>query len=502
VVLGVGLLIGAFFILLKAEVKQNQKVGLFIFLLGLGLVLIFASGVLQSFLGVSEFRADDGKGYWLISGVADSFGDKANFLTKSASQLGTGTLPDGTKVVPQKGLAISISKGTSQCEYAMVQRSKVIWTSIFNRETVRYYDVASPDRVINAVFSDDRGNSQTVDGTIDNFLTFTDSDGKGTAVIRTLKSTQGKQDCPSPSSLAILKASENPFLRTDDAIEYLDRSQLIAFLDERDSWGSTFRFKDVKEVANANTFILAFSNGELKIVNNKVIGSGRNIGDVLFTITADRDYFDSVLITPAKPSIPKITKVDYPKEIGNGKSASIKVTINNEGDKGSANIQFSSNYLSFSPDKGSFILDKELTYTTTIVAGDSEKANSPITIKVCGVSQIVAGSCDTETIYIDIKGSTPDTCGDGICQSFESYLTCPKDCKQGDIPLTCDNWWEVEGVETNYKYQFAFFKFGKTETPVCKVNPLIHLATLSLIVISLGAIALYVSKPNKRGKKK
>jgi hypothetical protein len=510
IIIGIGTLLGMFILLantfkMEGEISKG-KLSIILILLVISIMFIFYGSVVQSFLGVSEFRQDDGKGYWLISGVADNIGDSAQFLTKLPP---TATLTDGTKITPQSAIKISISKGTAECEYGLIQKSASIYTGLFSKKTVTYYEVNSPERVINAVFSDDRGNSHNIDGTISQNIIFNDNDGKGQAVITTLKSTQGKQDCPASNNLIVLKASENTFLTTDYAIEYLDKITFTNFLSKYSTWLGQFGGSELQKTAlNQDTFVTAFSNGQLTIVNNKIIGTGRDIGDVIFTITADRDYFNSIIITPAKPAIPIIENIANPSGISDGKSSNIKVTIKNNGNPGNINIKFASSYFSFSPSSSNILLNDRITFTTTVIASDTAKADAPITVTTCGIGQTISGTCDSETINIDIvKADSPDapidTCGDGACQAFETVTSCAKDCNTGiNQTLVCDKWYQDYGVTTTYKYNFLGFKFGAQPTPVCLVSSWIYFMVFGGIILVLGIVLIVIWKPSKKIKSK
>lgn len=61
-------------------------------------------------------------------------------------------------------------------------------------------------------------------------------------------------------------------------------------------------------------------------------------------------------------------------------------------------------------------------------AGDWQTATG---IEYCSI--IKDGYCDPQC-----EGDLDCLCGDGICQQFENYITCPKDCKEEDPSLFCD----------------------------------------------------------------
>ena len=79
---------------------------------------------------------------------------------------------------------------------------------------------------------------------------------------------------------------------------------------------------------------------------------------------------------------------------------------------------------------------------------------------------------------------TGEVCEDGVC-----------------IGLTCDKFWQEEGVKTTYKVNIlGILKFGEVEEPVCKTADWVYYVLGSLIIIILGSIALvlYSKKGNNK----
>lgn len=522
ILIGIALFVGFFFVLGQAMTSKITKPKLAI----LGIILVVAIGfvifgnVQQSFLGVSEFKTDDGKGYWLISGVADSIGDSATFLQRLPLE---GTLPNGTKVKPTQPLKLSISKGEQKCEYKLIKKTPKIYTGIFKKETITYYELESHQRVINVVFSDDRGNSQEVDGTTNQVLYFYDSDEDGgLATIKTVKSTQGKRDCPNNDNVVVMKSNENPSaLEFSKPIVYLDKTDFQNFLEEYGSLFSAGRFFE-EDVNELDSFRLAFSNGQITLTSTKLTGTGIDLGDVIFTITADREYFDSVMITPAKPTDAYIDEVFYPKRILQNSDSSLKVLIKNRGDKGIVNIKLNSNSFSFGTSAQDITLDEETTFTTTIKAQKEVLDNAEINIKVCGTSQIGKSNCDEENIFIDIEKEEVgedeiiDPCGNTICDEFENELTCPQDCakdSKGGVTgkIEC-SWYQESYIREkedcgvlSWRKVTPFVDCKKYIESGCKVAGWVYLVSLGTIILILGTLIIVlfvVTKPKSKKRKK
>jgi hypothetical protein len=160
-------------------------------ILVIGLLAFFLTQ--NTFLSTSSMKTADGKSYWVITAVADSVGEKASFFKKLPS---SGTQPDGTKIIPQDALEITFSKGNMQCEYLANRVQDTVKLRLLPDYDFIYYTLSSPERVIEFDISDDRGNSKTIDGTVQNTIVFKDKDGKGEAVVQSVGTLQVKQDCP------------------------------------------------------------------------------------------------------------------------------------------------------------------------------------------------------------------------------------------------------------------------------------------------------------------
>lgn len=526
-IIGIAVLVGMFWLLGKSMSASSGftkgKVTVILILLTVGMLFIFGSTyisqsffgglVSQTFLSNSQFSNSDGKGYWLVNGVADSIGDKATFDTILPSK---GILADGTTVTPTKPLVISISKGEKSCEYLLNKYTAKVWLGVFTSRTLTYYKLSSPERVIEAVFSDDRGNSFTIDGTTNQVQVFTDSDGKGQATVKTVGALSSKYDCPAGNNVVVLKQSENPAeFAFDTPNQYIDSISFNDFINKYSSWVATLKpFRSASSALDANEFITAWNVGTLVISpdNSKVIGTGRDLGNVVYVITADRDYFNSIILDPAKPAIPVVKEIVVAKDINKNSNYGVKVLIANNGIKGVVNVKISSPDASFTPSTTDITLDKEYTFFTLAKGTNIEKSSSPIIVKVCATSQLPGNTCDSETTYVNyitpVNANTPDTCGNGICDNFENNQTCRIDCgvTSGDstkIPPVCTSFQTLVNVQDVNRVWYNYLGVGTptiTTTPICKTSGWVYSVVIAGVIIVLGIVLIVIWKPNKKKK--
>lgn len=112
----------------------------------------------------------------------------------------------------------------------------------------------------------------------------------------------------------------------------------------------------------------------------------------------------------------------------------------------------------------------------------------------------VSGTCQPDTKKVEC--TLDSQCGVGnICVGFECRATCV-DCEIKPIvnQSSCTKWYQEEGTVVNYKYSVLGIKFGATEQKVCKLASWITLAEIMAVIVILGGIALYLNKPKRRKK--
>lgn len=375
-----------------------KKYSILIFFIMLFSIGIFFFGTQQSVLSVSDVKLENGKVFWVVQGSANSYSPEIYTFNPSTYTYKDGS---GTEVRPQDDLVLAVSKVNSQCQYLTTQ--KYYYNAFFQKKY--YYILNNPQKIANVNFTDGHGTSKILDGTIVQETSISDTDGKGEIIIQTQGLLSGKYNCPS---------YENVIYFEDDK-RFFDR---LKWENER---------KKVLNSQFTNTF-------DSVGINNNIVNGGINIGNVVFTITADQDYFDSVVYTPPKQSDPNIIKINAPDEIQAGQTSSIIVEVKNRvADSGNIIIKPTSNYFTFSPS----VINKNLPGSEKInvnfnIQASGELGNKKGNVEVCSSSQFTSDvNCDNMNFYIKITEDEPiETCGNDICEFNEDKQTCPEDCTE------------------------------------------------------------------------
>ncbi len=422
IIIGIGVIIGAFYITGQAIRGEftTPKVLFILVLLGIGVFLVFGSGFLsQSYISVDSVNVgEDGKVYWLMTGTADNI-DEGYMLIRKPSKY---THSDGTTITPQNALSIKISKGESNCEYLLQEETKKVFT-FFNYK----YDILSNPERNAEIIVEAEGVRYTLDGTIVDSEPIQDSDGKGSVIIKSIGLIAGKVDCPNYENVAVIYDK-------NDVVKYVVKSDLDTKL-EKVRWFPSptnifnYFFAEVRE---NDQFVNGFKSYPKRV--DGVIRGDINIGNGAFTLTADQDYFNSVVLLPPKDADPEIDDINIPNEITVGADQSMSVTIRNKEDsEGDVVVKVNSIGLSINPSRQNILLknSKTLYFTTraSTIDGDYE-----VCVEACSVSQFGSENCDNECEDFKIVKKAVDTCGDGTCQSYENSATCAEDC----APVGCE----------------------------------------------------------------
>lgn len=474
-----------------------------IIILLISISTLFYFNTQQTFLSQSTFRTDGDKNYWVINAVADSIDEKTSFISELPSPE---ELSDGSTITPKSALTLTVSKADEKCEYLAYQQTREIRGGFYTYD-ILYYTLSSPERVVNFIVSDDRGNTETFDGTIQQSKVFTDIDNDGEAIVQSVGILSTKTDCPSGSDVVIIKADENTFLTTDKQVEVLDKSDFIASVEDNQAFFNTL--SDF-EVVDNYAFIRDFANGEIIFTGSKLIGTGRNIGNAQFVISADADYFNSVIITPSVPAIPKILKIDIADDIIRNTVSSMVISIENQEDiEGKAFISITSDYASFTPSAEAFTIDEKKVFYTNIKVKDLEKADADIQVKVCGISQFTTAQCDTETIKFNIVGKDTkvETCGDRICQVYESQTTCSVDCLEPEFEETTCKWYQDSYIATELDYGRAYWRiyipYVEPEERIkagCQTAGWFYFTLMGIFITLIIALLYFVPNGGKKRK--
>lgn len=373
-----------------------------------------------------------GKVYWVITGTAENLdsGYSFNYLPPKYTK----TDGTGTTVTPQSSLNIVIKTSEKSCTYQLQSKSKTIY-SIPIIPLVWYYDwtytykvLANSEKTFLIDVTPNRGNKITLDGSLTNSETINDPDGKGSVTIQTQGALGTKYDCPEKSDIAVIGSGTNK--------KIIDKSDLENDLDSFSSGSlitliinAVLNYQNVADVMFKNYDTNSIFTGAFTTypqVTDSYIKGIKDMGNPVFTITADQDYFNSVVYTPPTSSDPYIDIINAPN-IKKGSTGSISIVVKNRNsNSGSVTLTLSSPYASFNPSSENFVL------TSSSTRSSQESANNivvdnPITAKVCTNNQFGTNKCDTKTVIQKITGEGL-YCGDGICSSNENNATCPQDC--------------------------------------------------------------------------
>jgi hypothetical protein len=465
--------------------KSNKKfvwigLGIFIILI-IGAIVLTTSLTKESVLGVSNVNVGtDGKVYWLLTASANSPGEQYVFTSTPSKY----TKTDGTTVTPKEGITLVINPKVPQCVY---QSQLVTKKNILGITLGSYYVFNNPEKVIDIDFTDRDGQTKTLDATTVQSLTIQDSDGNGKLVIQTQGSLSGKIDCSNYDNVAMMinNKGEKAFYYKNEIDQYIG------------SLSSIWNVLNLPSITR-NT---AFTNKYSKVTwdGSNLIAENSNLGYGVFTVTADQDYFDSVVVIPSIPANPKISSINLPSEINADGSGSMVVQLTNSGDKGTVEITTTSSTVSISPSSANLVLDKTGSYSFTLKAGSSEKCGN-VNVKVCSTSQFTSSNCDSKSESICIVSQdvvVKEECGDGTCQSSETTLTCPSDCKEviitNNTQPTC-KWYQDSYTSSEKVCSFLFFGCETKPVSGCKTSAWVGWVIVLLIVSSIIGIIILIKK--------
>jgi len=423
--------------------KKNKKI-LVIFGVILLFSIIFVLGGYflinnlprQSILSVSNVNVDieNGKVFWVVQASSNKADEIFSFSYKPNKY----TMDNGTEVTPKQYLSLTFSPEENKCEYQVTKREEKYNLGL---STFTYYTLSNPERIMNIEIVDGNGISRTMDGTIIDSVQFSDSDGRGSVVVETQGALTGKYDCPDYDNVAVYKAKDGNYgffyysdLRAllENVIFGWEESTLSEFVSNNDLQYSTF----------ASSF-----DGTPSFNTNEVVGNLENMGSVVFTITADQDYFDSFVYTPPQTAEPKIGEIVCP-DLNVGDSSSISAEIINEASgKGLISVKASSYSISISPSATNVDVEDSKTIYFSLKAGQVVKDYS-INLEACGVDQFSSVNCVSKTCSGKIVSESTNVnsyCGDGICQENENFNFCPEDCEEEveeNEDKTCPYFWQ------------------------------------------------------------
>jgi len=250
-----------------------------------------------------------------------------------------------------------------------------------------------------------------------------------------------------------------------------------------------------KNDINANR--IDFTSNGLRVYNDVITTFPE------FKITLDAKY---VAIEELSGK-PQITNCISDKTIDSGDAYNGKLSVKNIGSNtgsfyGSVSCSGSSTINDVAIGERSVNSGSTESFTTQLyglndLSGtQSNKCKVTITDRKSGDSD----SCNFNLKVNFIEGSvipTPQECNkDSDCE--ENSLCVEGICEK---QLTCDKFWQEEGVKTTYKTNIlGIIKFGKVDEPVCKTADWVWIVSGSLVIVILGGLALvlYFKKGGKK----
>lgn len=448
---------------MKKEILLSLLV---ILILGIIGVSVYYGGAGQSILSLSKVSVgEDGKAYWVYTASANK--PNENFIfTATPTKF---TEPDGTQVTPTQGITIVTSRSDGNCVYQTSKISRFIGAD--------YYILRNPEKVINVTFADGNNNIKTIDGTVVQSVSFADPDGKGSVTIETQGYLSGKYNCPGYENVALIKQKDGTikfYYKSDlESASAFDLTQLLI----RSITGYPINTQFTSTMTSTPTFD-----------GNRIVGQ-IPLGNVVFTITADQDYFDSLVYIPPKQTDPKIDSIETPSEITKDGTSSMIVKISNQNsNSGTIAISTESSVFSVQPSQTNAELSTtQISSSFTIKAPNAVKSGN-IKVTACSVDQFSSTqNCDSKTVSIDVvSGGVNTFCGDNICQSNENFNTCSTDCKS---QTTTEQQNECKWYQDNYTTKFLWFN-----SEGCRLSLWIVIVTVLTIVLLIVGGIIFVKR--------
>jgi hypothetical protein len=407
--------------------KKQKQILVGIIVIGIILFIVAYQGGFKSLsvISVSSVPFEQGgKVYWVVSSVGDSIDEGFSFTNKPADY--TKTDGTGTIVKPQKAMTIYFTKQDSKCEYVLYKTSLPVLYGLLNPE---YYLLNNPNRIASIKVRDGNGKEVILNGAVNgDTKTITDSDGVGSVVIKSIGLISSSQDCPNYENVVVIKdGNGNP--KIVNRGEYETKLRSITGV-----WNLFGLYNYIFGQVNVNAQFTSgfdgipsvnFNTGRL--VGNIEIGSG------LFTITADQDYYNSVLYIPPKQAKPQIDNI-LVNTMKVGSTSSVKVEISNDGDTGIVLLKATSTNSGITPSSTQFTLTETASKFFTLTSS-TQSGSGEVCFEVCSTGQFETADCDSSCETFSITSDNPpSSCGDGVCQSNENDATCPQDCYN---PLIC-----------------------------------------------------------------
>lgn len=514
ILIGIAVLVGFVFILGKAMTSEKPfrkgKILVLLIFLGIGVFFIIGSDFIQQSVlsPPTTVTLQDGKVFWIMSNVVDSMDEGYTLNYRVGSNVNDYKLPNDNIVKPQQSMSLTFSKQDSYCYYTMQKNYYEYRTIFLVKKTFMYWTFNNPNRIVNVHVQSSDGQSVTWNGAQTTSKIIYDSDGKGSVVIKSLGLLSGVNPCPSNTNIAI-------YVNSNGFADHVYRDQIENEISKNLNYPSESAFiKIMDDGTSINTqFLNTFTGYSSSPLQSEFKGD-LNIGSPVITLTADQDYFDSIIYIPPKEVDPVIIDVNCPPAMKVGDSTGMSVKIKNyEDSSGYISIEVDGTDAVITPTSRNVKITDTITVPFTITA-DSEEGTGRIDIEVCSTDQFYSPNCDTDFCKFDIEEDEPLTyCGDGTCQLNEGLTTCPEDC-EGDIVVDdlCENktpkflgwtWVEKETVKGRGPFGIlGIIGLNKTTVTGKCVAQFLPYYIGGLVIIILGTVMILTMRKAKKKKRR
>lgn len=484
VLIGVAILVGVFILFwqtLKSPNPITNKQWAFLIGIGaIGLIFILSAGFIQqTVLGQSRVQiGPDGEPFWVVNVVATNINEETYAFNYAPSD---DTLPDGSTIQPQDSLTLYFSKGDSYCEYFLQKQTK----EYLLKPDFSYDILQNPSKKVSVNVRDEAGTVKTLFGGSTSSKMFFDPDGQGSATITTVGILGQEKNCPNYENVAIIYDGGNAKIVNKGELENeLDQSFSLTTI-------GIFQYFYTNTDISVNTQFIDSFEGSPVVSGGSVKGDVNLLGNPQFTITADADYYDSIIITPPEQSDPVVEKINIFGDVGQGETGAMEVQYGNNGAESTISVSIESpSNVEVIPNTENFGLPESGTSRTYQVRGGQDTGCGDIKVTACSINQFGSNNCDSKTENVCIVE-------EGDNQFDEADFGEEEEEEEEALP-ECEFWEEYKVVEEE-----QFFGLRKIDKSGCTTASWVwFVGILGTIILSSTIIGLLVRKPRSKRRKK